>query len=111
MGYGRGIAYLTLTDTDSEVASFEIISELIRGEDERSLTMNDGCIDPAGRFWVTAVDLKALSGTGGAGKLPKKEGSGMGKLWRFDGSEVVEMDQGVVVGNGIAWSVDGKTSK
>jgi sugar lactone lactonase YvrE len=109
VAYSHGIGFLNVNpDPKDSSASLRVVKELW-GRAETGMTMNDGGVDPAGRFWCTAVDLDGLAANGGAGQLPKSGGRGC--LWRYDGKEVKVMEEGVSVGNGIAWSVDGKTSE
>ncbi len=56
---------------------------------------NDGKCDPAGRFWV--------------GTMSKKETSGAGNLYCFDGNELKLKIPGVSISNGIVWTADAKT--
>ncbi|NPA37300.1 MAG: SMP-30/gluconolactonase/LRE family protein [Chlorobi bacterium] len=56
---------------------------------------NDGKCDPAGRFWV--------------GTMSKKETTGAGNLYCFDGKELKLKLSGVSISNGIVWSHDAKT--
>jgi len=57
--------------------------------------VNDGKCDPAGRFWF--------------GTMHAAESEATGALYRFDGAEVVKIDQGFTCANGMGWSPDGKT--
>ncbi|MXU65162.1 SMP-30/gluconolactonase/LRE family protein [Oceanomicrobium pacificus] len=60
---------------------------------------NDGTVDPAGRF---------LAGT--MGLTPEAAERGEGTLYRFDGTEAVEVMGGFKTVNGLAFSPDGKTA-
>ena len=64
-------------------------------EDAADNLVNDGKCDPAGRFWF--------------GTMHAAESEPTGALYRFDGSEVVKIDQGFICANGLGWSPDGKT--
>lgn len=58
--------------------------------------INDGCVDPAGRFWF--------------GTFCPKVTPGAGSLYRLDPDlSLHRMDTGVTMSNGIAWSPDGTT--
>jgi len=107
-----GIGYLSeLTGHVTLVKTF------IDGED---WFMNDGSIDPRGRFWVGEVDMVALGskwkyGGGGAGGEEDLDPDPRGRLWRCEVGdsgemECVVMERGVVCGNGIGWSPDGRFS-
>jgi sugar lactone lactonase YvrE len=112
-GFPKGIGSLTVHENGS--VEWKVIKELLSTEDfdAGKLMVNDGNVDPAGRLWINSADLVVMldSATGGAGNLPKPIDGAGGKLWRFDGKDVVEMDKNVVVGNGICWSPDTKSSK
>jgi sugar lactone lactonase YvrE len=98
---------------DEETGEVEVLKELIGEEESKGWTewtMNDGAVDPQGRFWVGECDLKGLSSF-----LPENaedlKGKGRGRLWRFDGDGSVKLMQtGLLCGNGIGWSPDGKYS-
>ncbi|KAG9239577.1 hypothetical protein BJ875DRAFT_83836 [Amylocarpus encephaloides] len=98
-GYKKGIAFLS-----EESGEVEVVKELLK-EDETGLTMNDGGVDPQGRFWIGSVDLEAID----AQQSGKEYGEPRGKLWRYspDGSCTI-MESGVMIGNGMCWSPDGK---
>lgn len=103
-GYRQGIAFL-----DEQTGEVEVLKKLI-GDEELGLTVNDGGIDPKGRFWVGSVDLDALVKQqigGGRGEQKPR-----GKLWRYeaDGCCTV-MENGIMISNGIGWSPDGKYSE
>jgi sugar lactone lactonase YvrE len=58
--------------------------------------INDGCVDPAGRFWF--------------GTFCPKVTPGAGSLYRLDPDlSLHRIDTGVTMSNGIAWSPDGTT--
>ncbi|MDP9184912.1 MAG: SMP-30/gluconolactonase/LRE family protein [Actinomycetota bacterium] len=55
--------------------------------------MNDGKVDPAGRFWAGTKDIE--------GRRP------LGSLYRFDANHtVVPVVSGVTISNGLGWSPD-----
>jgi sugar lactone lactonase YvrE len=60
------------------------------------LRMNDGTVDPAGRF---------VGGTMTLGD-PRP---GAGSLWSFAGGAATELLDGLTISNGLAWSADGRT--
>ncbi|MBY0317399.1 MAG: SMP-30/gluconolactonase/LRE family protein [Reyranella sp.] len=57
--------------------------------------LNDGKCDRAGRFWCASVNTDHRSPTGA--------------LWRLAGSDPVLMQDGLAIGNGIAFSPDDRT--
>jgi sugar lactone lactonase YvrE len=57
--------------------------------------LNDGKCDRAGRFWCASVNTDHRSPTGA--------------LWRLSGSDPVLMQDGLTIGNGIAFSPDDRT--
>jgi len=64
--------------------------------DDPTIRMNDGKVDPAGRFWA---------GTMGVDHRP-----GVGTLYRLDPDlRVSPMVTGVSISNGLDWSLDGRT--
>ncbi|KAH8685915.1 hypothetical protein BGZ60DRAFT_502321 [Tricladium varicosporioides] len=103
-GYHSGIAYL-----DEKTGEVEVLKELIPKEARHGLTMNDGGVDPQGRFWIGAADLIAAKAKFGGAKLPDNYGEPRGTLWRYDpDGTCTAMKTGVFLGNGIGWSPDGK---
>ena len=74
--------------TDAEIADFQAVF------DEPELRMNDGAVDPAGRFV--------------AGSMARDARPEMGSLYQrdVDGS-VRTLFGGVTISNGLAWSADG----
>lgn len=66
--------------------------------------MNDGAVDPKGRFWVGELDIKASQGPLGC---PEKA---IGRLWRYDpdGSIHLMIPGGLAISNGIGFSPDHK---
>jgi sugar lactone lactonase YvrE len=104
-GYRQGIALL-----DEKTGEVTVLKKLIEDEGRESMTMNDGGVDPQGRFWIGEVDLTGLR-TYLRDKLPEGYES-RGNLWRYekDGTCTV-METGIMCGNGIGWSPDGKHSK
>ncbi len=85
---GRGIRRLD-PDTGRE-------TPLVEAEPEsRATRMNDGAVDPQGRFWV--------------GSMSTVRESGQGTLYRFDpDGSLHTMLTGVTTSNGIDWSPDGR---
>jgi len=64
--------------------------------DDSRMRMNDGYVDPQGRFW--------------AGTMSIDESTQKGSLYRLDpGGEVTRMLRGIGISNGIDWSPDGRT--
>lgn len=62
-----------------------------------SLRLNDGAVDPSGRFWVGSMDSQ-------------KQQEPHGALYRFDpDGSVHAMDTGFTVSNGLGWSPDRHT--
>jgi sugar lactone lactonase YvrE len=77
----------------SQDGALSVIDDRLRG---RSLRMNDGAVDPQGRFW--------------AGSMPSEEAAGRpaGALYRLDpDGSASERLSGVGISNGIGWSPDG----
>jgi len=82
-----GFAFLDRGDV-SLVAPVEI--------EQTGARMNDGKVDPAGRFW--------------AGTMPFDLKPGAGALYRLDGDlSVHAMLRGLTISNGLDWSLDGRT--
>lgn len=80
---------------DPECGTARLVAAVER---ERPATnrLNDGKCDRAGQFWCASVNTDHRSATGA--------------LWRLDpDEEPVLMVDGLVVGNGIAWSVDDRS--
>jgi sugar lactone lactonase YvrE len=83
--------YAALDLESGEVTS---IADVARGD--QAPRMNDGKVDPAGRFW--------------AGTLSADGVSGAGTLYRLEpDATVTAVLAGVGVSNGMAWSLDGRT--
>ena len=101
--YYQGIAFM-----DEVTGKLQVVKEIIPISDRSIRRFNDGGVDPAGRFWAAEIDVKALSY--GANKLPADYGKPLGRLWRYepDGT-LTQMEDGLVCGNGIGWSLDLKT--
>lgn len=103
--YSQGICFL-----DEVTGDIEVVRELIPSEDRDNLRCNDGGVDAAGRFWLAEIDLKAIAhgsqNSYQASETPK------GRLWRYDpnGSLHLMLSNGLICGNGIAWSPDNRTS-
>lgn len=105
-GYRQGIALL-----DEKTGEVTVLKKLISEEEKGQVMMNDGGIDPQGRLWVGEVDLPALGAKLG-GQIPEGGLKPRGRLWRYetDGT-CTQMETGIMTGNGIGWSSDGKYSK
>ncbi|MBA3798123.1 MAG: SMP-30/gluconolactonase/LRE family protein [Geodermatophilaceae bacterium] len=92
----RGGLLLAVRDGFAELADGQLrmIAEV---ESDRSENrMNDGKVDPAGRFW--------------AGTMALDSAPGAGALYRLDTDRSVEtMLTGLTISNGIDWSPDGTT--
>lgn len=104
----HGIGFL-----DEETGRVNVVKDLIDEDVREGWTMNDGAVDAQGRFWVGECDLAEIN-RGYEGKEVRAEGRG--RLWRLQrGSggkwKCDEMDQGIICGNGIGWSPDGKMSE
>lgn len=101
--YSKGIGYL-----DEQTGEVEILVELVSQADrERGLGLNDGGVDPQGRFWVGGLDLKMLQRRMAGEEEPREGWNGGGKLWVYDGETCKSVLDGVICGNGIGWSPDG----
>jgi len=87
----------------------EVVKEINGPETRDERRFNDGGVDPKGRFWLAEIDKRAMSY--GAGKLPESYGRPKGRLFRYDGKDgsLRVMEDGIICGNGLAWSPDGKT--
>jgi sugar lactone lactonase YvrE len=89
LALGEGFATL---DTDN--GAVELIAPV--ESDDATTRMNDGKVDPAGRFWAgtMGVDHRANAGT----------------LYRLDADwRVTPMVTPVTISNGLDWSLDGRT--
>lgn len=72
----------------------EIVAPVTAGDP--GLRMNDGKVDPSGRFW--------------AGSMAMDERAGAGTLFRLDPDRsVTAMLDGLTIPNGLDWSADGRT--
>ncbi len=89
LGADQGFAHLS---TDGV---FTVLDQPETGGAVR-LRMNDGCCDPAGRFWAGSM---AFDKTAGAGSLLRVG---------LDGS-VHRVLTGLTISNGLGWSPDGRT--
>jgi sugar lactone lactonase YvrE len=79
---------------DPDTAEFELAVP-IEADDHR-MRMNDGKVDPSGRFW--------------AGSMAYDERVGAGTLYRLDPEQTVtRMIEGVTMSNGLDWSDDRRT--
>lgn len=103
--YYQGVCFL-----DEETGKFEIAKEIIPTSERDERRFNDGGVDAKGRFWLAEIDRKAM--LYGAGKVPLEYGVPKGRVWRYDpdGSLHLMLEEGLVCGNGLAWSPDNKTS-
>jgi sugar lactone lactonase YvrE len=106
-GYKQGIAFL-----DEETGGLTVLKELFGKEMIGAMAMNDGGVDPQGRFWIGEADIKHLNAVLGGEKLDEEYGGPKGRLWRYDpDGTCTVMDEGVTCSNGIGWSPDGKYSE
>jgi sugar lactone lactonase YvrE len=79
----------------SEDGTFSLVSDHLR--DSPQLQMNDGAVDPSGRFWAGSMSFEY------------ETRPGTGALYRLDPNGAVsERLGGVSVSNGIGWSPDGR---
>jgi len=85
-----GTGWYRLTDDDA----LELLAELPGSP--AGMRMNDGTVDPAGRFWTGTVPLQAT-------ETPR------GRFYRLDEKGPVEMLDGLGTQNGAAVSPDGAT--
>lgn len=74
--------------------SFERLAQLPGATS--GMRMNDGAVDPAGRFWAGTVPLEPSE-------------IARGRLYRLDGAGVADVIGGLRTQNGTAFSPDGKT--
>lgn len=89
LAHGTGFARLSLED-----GAIEQIADA-PGADPALVRMNDGQVDPAGRFWAGTL-------TYGDPRIAK--------LYRLDaGGAVATVVEGVTISNGLAWSAGGET--
>lgn len=65
----------------------------------RTHRMNDGAIDPKGRFWAGSMPLDLVAGAGSGVLYTLRQGS-----W-----DATPMVSGLTIPNGLAWSPDGLT--
>jgi len=95
---GGGLV-LALEDGFGLTAGFEAPIETVAtigSEPPGALRMNDGAVDPGGRFW--------------AGTMAYELTEGASSLYRLDPDRSVHvMLENVTISNGIAWSRDGRT--
>jgi sugar lactone lactonase YvrE len=104
---GTGIGCLRLRDRGGAVVALATGFHLLDletgaltlvADPERSdrVLLNDGACDDAGRMWCASYDVE--------------EREPIGSLWRLDaGGTVHRMAGGLLVGNGVDWSPDGRT--
>jgi sugar lactone lactonase YvrE len=104
--YYQGVAFL-----DEETGKLEVLKEIIPTDQRDEKRFNDGGVDAKGRFWLAEIDKRAMAY--GVGGLPESYGTPKGRVWRYDpdGSLHLMVEEGIVCGNGVAWSPDNKTSK
>lgn len=102
--YYQGVCFL-----DEMTGKFEVVKEIIPSNERDERRFNDGGVDAKGRFWLAEIDKRAAAY--GPGNLPTDYGRPRGRVWRYDpdGSLHLIMD-GLVCGNGLAWSLDNTTS-
>lgn len=87
-----GIHHLRLEDDG--VACLLLAPAIFR---EPNIRFNDGRCDRSGRFWVTSISMDM------------NRGHPCGCLWRFDHRGLVQMLDGLFIGNGLAFSPGGET--
>jgi sugar lactone lactonase YvrE len=79
---------------DPATGDFELIAPI--DANDRTMRMNDGKVDPSGRFW--------------AGSMAYDERAGAGTLYRLDPDRsVTRVLDGLTISNGLDWTVDGRT--
>ncbi|GAA0439256.1 hypothetical protein Acor_68870 [Acrocarpospora corrugata] len=84
----------TIAFCDLDRGSIEIAGEVEPGRPGNRL--NDGAVDPSGRFWVGSMDLSESEPTG--------------SFYRIDPDlTVTTAFNGIICSNGPAWSPDGRT--
>ncbi|MGN6467761.1 MAG: SMP-30/gluconolactonase/LRE family protein [Rhizobiaceae bacterium] len=80
---------------DTETAEARLLAE-VEADRPPSNRLNDGKCDRAGRFWCASVNTDHRTASAA--------------LWRFDsGGDPRLMQDGLIVGNGIAWSPDDRS--
>ena len=87
--------------TRGQIATFDLatgeLSSFASVVSGPSLRLNDGAVDPRGRFWVGSMDSD-------------RQQEPHGSLFRFDADGTVHtMDSGFTVSNGLGWSPDQRT--
>jgi sugar lactone lactonase YvrE len=104
--YYQGVCFM-----DEATGKLEVVKEIIPTDQRDELRFNDGGIDAKGRFWLAEIDKRAMAH--GPNQLPGSYGTPRGRLWRYDpdGSLHLMIPEGIVCGNGLAWSPNNKTSK
>lgn len=75
--------------------ALKVIAPVLEGH--ANLRFNDGKCDRQGRFWASAMAWKP------------DPGQPVGALWRLDSGSAQMILGDLVVGNGLAWSPDGRT--
>jgi sugar lactone lactonase YvrE len=92
LGVGAGFATLDLVSE-----RVEWVVERVAGADPAVVRMNDGGVDPRGRFWC--------------GTVAHDETPGAGALYRLDGpGQAARVLDAVTISNGLVWSLDGETA-
>ncbi|KAF4626179.1 hypothetical protein G7Y89_g11981 [Cudoniella acicularis] len=116
-GYRQGIAFL-----DEKTGEVEVLKELIPKKDRDGFTMNDGGVDPQGRFWIVRETWLPRVRSLVEAHFPRIMVSRVGNcgVWRYDfdgatgrisnGKEIVKdlpdgvMNDGMVIDqNGNLW--------
>ncbi|KAL2830680.1 hypothetical protein BJY01DRAFT_254560 [Aspergillus pseudoustus] len=102
--YYQGVCFV-----DEATGKLQVVKEIIPTCQRDEMRFNDGGIDAKGRFWLAEIDKRAMAF--GPNQLPESYGTPRGRLWRYDpdGSLHLMISEGVICGNGLAWSPDNKT--
>ena len=87
--------------TGGQIAKFNLttrkLTEFTLVDDRPGMRLNDGAVDPQGRFWVGSMHSEQQS-------------EPHGSLYRFDpDGSLHTMDSGLTVSNGLGWSPDQRT--
>lgn len=91
LAVGAGFATLDLVSEQ-----VEWVVEVVPGADPEVVRMNDGGVDPQGRFWC--------------GTKVHDETPGGAAVYRLDGpGQATEVLGGATIANGLVWSLDGTT--
>lgn len=79
---------------DVDLGTLEVVGTV--EEDMAGNRLNDGAVDPAGRFWVGSMDMA--------------ESAPAGSFYRVDADTTITASfGGIICSNGPAWSPDGRT--